>query len=226
MFPKRDHPEQKCRGGCRPDGEVERGFHPERTSHRQRETEQQRRRRECPPMKPPPDQQSNRDNHFCCRRQDGRRRHQGGRQEPQESGGVGGESFKVAPCHPAAAKLAPQAEAIGNRGEEREGQGHAKQPDREPAKLRLVEHGSSPRADYFFGYSAADHQVLNVLDAHDGCSSEEPGRESLLSKSLLAASPNPWQSFPGDPETLLHKSVSDPSPAILAIRLSEVFRRG
>src|SRR5262249_34966647 len=60
-------------------------------------------------------------------------------------------SFKVAPCHPGDAKLAPQAEAISDRGEEREGQGHAKQPYREPAKMRLVEHGSSPRADYFFG---------------------------------------------------------------------------
>src|SRR5438270_1078030 len=102
-------------------------------------------------MEPPPDQQSTRHNHFCSRCQDGRRRHQGWRQKPQELGGVGGESFKVAPCHPGDAKGAPQAEAIGNRGEEREGQGHAKQPDRETAKLRLVEHGSSPRADYFFG---------------------------------------------------------------------------
>src|SRR5438552_14633827 len=101
-------------------------------------------------MEPPPDQQSTCDNHFCCCRQDGRRRHQGWRQEPQESGGVAGESFKVSPSHPGDAKWAPQAEAIGNRGEEREGQGHAKQPYREPAKLRLVEHGSSSRANYFF----------------------------------------------------------------------------
>src|SRR5215510_13739249 len=40
MFPERDHPEQKCRGGRRPNRVVGRGFHPERTSHRQRETEQ------------------------------------------------------------------------------------------------------------------------------------------------------------------------------------------
>src|SRR6516162_3699261 len=58
MFPERDHPKQKCHGGRRPNRVVERGFHAERTSHRQRETEQQRRRRECPPMKPPPYQQS------------------------------------------------------------------------------------------------------------------------------------------------------------------------
>ena len=39
-FPERDHSEQECRGGRRPNGVVGRGFHPERTSHRQRETEQ------------------------------------------------------------------------------------------------------------------------------------------------------------------------------------------
>src|SRR5262245_14607128 len=143
MFPERDHPEQKCRGRRRPNGVVGRAFPPERTSNRQGEPEQQRRRRECPPMEPPPDQQSTRHNHFCSGCQDGRRRHQGWRQKPQELGGVGGEPFEVSPSHPGDAKWAPQAEAIGNRGEEREGQGHAKQPDREPAKLRLVEHGSS-----------------------------------------------------------------------------------
>src|SRR3954452_25520318 len=95
-------------------------------------------------MEPPPPQQPTRHNHFCSRRQDGRRRHQGWRQEPQELGGVGGESLETSPCHPGDAKWAPQAEAIGNRGEEREGQGQAKQPDREPAKLRLVEQESSP----------------------------------------------------------------------------------
>src|SRR6516162_11899794 len=87
----------------------------------------------------------------------------GWRPEPQESAGVGGESFKVAPGHPADAKLAPQAEAIGNRGEEREGQSHAKQPYREPAKMRLVEHGCSPRADYFF-YSG-----IVICRASRGC---------------------------------------------------------
>src|SRR3954449_11190525 len=43
-FPERDGSKQKCRGGRRPNGVVGRGFHAERTSHRQRETEQQRRR--------------------------------------------------------------------------------------------------------------------------------------------------------------------------------------
>jgi hypothetical protein len=43
----------------------------------------------------------------------------------KESAGVGGELFKVSPCR-AGAKLTPQAEAIGNRGEEREGQGQPK----------------------------------------------------------------------------------------------------
>src|SRR6516162_7574354 len=117
MFPERHDAEQKCRSGRRPNGVVDRGFHPERTSHRQRETEQQRRCRECPPMKPPPYQQSACHNHLCCCCQDGRRPNQGWRQEPQESGGVCGESAIVSPCHPGA-KLTPQAEAIGNRREE------------------------------------------------------------------------------------------------------------
>src|SRR5262249_20211154 len=37
MFPERDHSKQKGRGGRRPNGGVGRGFHPERTRHRQRE---------------------------------------------------------------------------------------------------------------------------------------------------------------------------------------------
>src|SRR5262249_54501151 len=158
------------------------------------------------PREPPPDQQSARNNHFCCRRQDGRRRHQRWRQEPQESGGVGGESFKVAPCHPGDAKLAPQAEAIGNRGEEREGQGHAKQPDREPAKMRLVEHGWSPRAVYFFSSGivicwattmsslasapsdpAADDQVLKVLGTHD---------DAPFRRERLMPRPARWRATP------------------------------
>src|SRR5262245_55802456 len=40
MFPERDHPEQKGGGGRRQKGVVGGGFHPERKSHRQRETEQ------------------------------------------------------------------------------------------------------------------------------------------------------------------------------------------
>jgi hypothetical protein len=36
MFPERDHPKQKCRGGRRPNGGVGRGLHPERTSRAER----------------------------------------------------------------------------------------------------------------------------------------------------------------------------------------------